>query len=85
MRKILLLCWAVLMPVQLAVAQSALQKRVSVNLNSVTINKLFDEVKKQAGVSFIYNSDEIRSLPHISLERRVWKNDPSERRSTWMS
>ena len=44
LRKILLLCWAVLMPVQLAVAQSALQKRVSVNLNSVTINKLFDEV-----------------------------------------
>ena len=57
LRKILLLCWAVLMPVQLAVAQSALQKRVSVNLNSVTINKLFDEVKKQAGVSFIYNND----------------------------
>ena len=67
MRKILLLCWAVLMPVQLAVAQSALQKRVSVNLNSVTINKLFDEVKKQAGVSFIYNSDEIRSLPRITV------------------
>ena len=67
LRKILLLCWAVLMPVQLAVAQSALQKRVSVNLNSVTINKLFDEVKKQAGVSFIYNSDEIRSLPRITV------------------
>ena len=67
LRKILLLCWAVLMPVQLAVAQSVLQKRVSVNLNSVTINKLFDEVKKQAGVSFIYNSDEIRSLPRITV------------------
>lgn len=42
-------------------------KRLSLDLKSATLREFFDAVKKQTGLSFIYNSDQSKSMPRITI------------------
>lgn len=42
-------------------------KKLSLDLRSATLREFFDAVKKQTGLSFIYNSDQSRSMPRITI------------------
>lgn len=43
------------------------EKRLSLDLKSVTLREFFDAVKKQTGLSFIYYSDQNRAVPRITI------------------
>ena len=48
-------------------AQQAIDKRVSVNLHSVKVTQLFNELNKQTGINLAYNADEVGKLPLITV------------------
>ena len=67
---LLSLCLLLLMPVvsvQTAWAQSSVDKKVTMNLHSVSITEFFDRMNQQTGLNFIYNSDNIKGLPNVSV------------------
>ena len=56
------------MPVA-ASAQGRLDKKVTINLNYVSAKEFFDELNKQTGLNFIYNSDQLKLLPAITVHQ----------------
>lgn len=49
-------------------AQNLASKPVTMNLKSVTVKEFFDEVKKQTGLSFMYNADLAKSWPKVTVK-----------------
>jgi len=69
-RTIMLVCltlWISIPGTHAVAAQTVDEMRVTVNLNSVTIKEFFDVVKKQTGLNFIYNSDQAKGMPRITV------------------
>lgn len=60
---ILLICS--LMQVQAAV--SARQSRISMELKNVTLEKVFQELERQSGYSFLYNHREVETRRNVSV------------------
>lgn len=52
-----------------AAAQSVLDKRVSVDKRNATVTEILNEVNRQSGISFVYNSDDLKALPCITIAR----------------
>lgn len=48
-------------------AQEKLNKKVSVNVKQATVESVLSSVKKQTGLSFVYNAEQAKSWPKISL------------------
>ena len=42
--------------------------KVSLDLKEATVKEFFDIVKKQTGLNFLYNSEEIRNMPPITIQ-----------------
>lgn len=55
---------------QVTWAQSALGKRISISVQQASVKEIFDEVNKQTGLNFIYNSDSMKKVPHITLNEK---------------
>lgn len=55
-------------PVMAAAAQSAGAMKVSLNLNSVTVKEFFDVLRQQTGLNFIYDSNEAKTMPRITVQ-----------------
>lgn len=70
-RTIMLVCLALWISIPgthaVAAQQTVDEMRVTVNLNSVTIKEFFDVVKRQTGLNFIYNSDQAKGMPRITV------------------
>ena len=43
------------------------QKNVTFNLKSVPVKTLFDQIQRQTGYSFVYSTDDLKSLPPVSV------------------
>ncbi|MCR5313745.1 MAG: SusC/RagA family TonB-linked outer membrane protein, partial [Bacteroidaceae bacterium] len=43
------------------------QKNVTFNLQSVPIKTLFDQIQRQTGYSFVYSTEDLKSLPPVSV------------------
>lgn len=50
-----------------ASAQSAENKPVTLDMNGVTVKQFFAEVKKQTGLSFIYDAETSKNWPKVSI------------------
>jgi TonB-linked SusC/RagA family outer membrane protein len=48
-------------------AQDVMEKSINVHMNATTIKDFFDEMNRQTGLNFIYNADQIKSLPKINV------------------
>ena len=55
---------------QLASAQALDKTRITVVMDNVTVEQFLDEVERQTKIEFIYNADEVKNLPHISVNER---------------
>ncbi|MDR0765776.1 MAG: SusC/RagA family TonB-linked outer membrane protein [Odoribacteraceae bacterium] len=53
---------------QLHAIPARTQQRVTITVEEVTIEKFIKEVERQAGCVVIYNNDQLRDLPHLSLQ-----------------
>ena len=53
--------------VQVQAAVSARQSKVSVELNNVTLEKVFQELERQTGYSFLYNHREVVTWKNVSI------------------
>ena len=42
-------------------------KKVTLNLESVTVKDFFDALRQQTGLSFVYNTEQTKSLKPMSL------------------
>lgn len=56
-----------LFPVLMFAAPHQSGKRVTLNLESVTVKEFFDALRKQTGLSFVYNTDQTKSLKPITI------------------
>ena len=56
--------------VQFMYAQSLDKTRVTVVMDNITIEQFLDEVERQTKIEFIYNADEVRNLPRISVNEK---------------
>lgn len=54
----------------LAKAQDVMDKSINVQMKAATIKDFFDEMNRQTGLSFIYNADQIKSLPRINVNEQ---------------
>lgn len=64
--KMLLLLILACLPYGLS-AQEAADKPVTLQMNSVTVKQFFAEVKKQTGLSFIYDAETAKAWPKVSI------------------
>ena len=53
--------------VQVQAAVSARQSKVSVELKNVTLEKVFQELERQTGYSFLYNHREVVTWKNVSI------------------
>lgn len=67
---LVLLTAALLMVCQAGWAQQAIDKKVSLNMHSVKVTQLFNELNKQTGINLAYNADEVGQLPLITVVQR---------------
>lgn len=51
-----------------SVAMAQKSNSVTLNLKSVPIKTLFDQIQRQTGISFVYSSDDIKSMPLVSVQ-----------------
>lgn len=56
--------------VQQTYAQRARNENVTLDLNNVTIDQLFTQIKRQTGYSFIISSDLARTLPRVNVQAK---------------
>lgn len=63
---LLLIC--VVLPTTNVSAQNASQKRVTLNLEAVPVKRLFDEIRKQTGLNFVYNTEQTNTLKPITIK-----------------
>ncbi len=65
----LLLLWVIMLSVLplSTFAQEKLNKKVSVNVKQASVESVLSSVKKQTGLSFVYNAELAKSWPKISL------------------
>lgn len=65
----LLLLWVIMLSVLplSTFAQEKLNKKVSVNVKQASVESVLSSVKKQTGLSFVYNAEQAKSWPKISL------------------
>lgn len=56
--------------VQFMYAQSLDKTRVTVVMDNITIEQFLDEVERQTKIEFIYNADEVKNLPRISVNEK---------------
>lgn len=67
-RKILIfLLMGVLFPC-LTWAQDAKSKKVSLRMKEATVKEFFEALHKQTGLNFVYNNEQVKSLPNITVE-----------------
>ena len=66
----LLLLWVIMLSVLplSTFAQEKLNKRVSVNVKQASVESVLSSVKKQTGLSFVYNAEQAKSWPKIDLK-----------------
>lgn len=72
----------------LHVSASSLGQRISLSENNVSMSKLFREIKKQSGYSFLYDAGVIDAFPNVNVEitdanietvlKELFKNKPLE-------
>lgn len=55
-------------PVMAVAAQTTGSMKVSLNLKSVTVKEFFDVLRQQTGLNFIYDSNEVKTMPRISVQ-----------------
>lgn len=67
---IVLLSLCIIFPVASIMAQEVNEKRVSLDLKAVQIKRLFDEIRKQTGLNFVYNTEQTNSLKPITIKVR---------------
>ena len=48
-------------------AQTLDNTRITVNMKDVTVKQFLDEVKRQTKIQFLYNADELKSLPRVTV------------------
>ncbi|MCI6550955.1 MAG: SusC/RagA family TonB-linked outer membrane protein [Prevotella sp.] len=48
-------------------AQTLDNTRITVNMKNVTVKQFLDEVKRQTKIQFLYNADELKSLPRVTV------------------
>ena len=53
--------------VQVQAAVSARQAKVSIELKNVTLEKVFQELERQTGYSFLYNHREVVTWKNVSI------------------
>jgi len=46
------------------------QKTVTFNLQSVPVKTLFDQIQRQTGYSFVYSTEDLKSLPPVSVNAK---------------
>lgn len=56
--------------VQFMYAQSLDKTRVTVVMDNITIEQFLDEVERQTKIEFVYNADEVKNLPRISVNEK---------------
>lgn len=49
-------------------AQTTSSMKVSLDLKSVTVKEFFDVIRQQTGLSFIYDSNEAKTMPRITIQ-----------------
>ncbi|MBQ9223367.1 MAG: SusC/RagA family TonB-linked outer membrane protein [Prevotella sp.] len=64
---ITLMIIALMMMCQVGWAQQAIDKTVNLNMRAVKVTQLFNELNKQTGINLVYNTDEVGSLPLITV------------------
>jgi TonB-linked SusC/RagA family outer membrane protein len=66
----LLLLWVIMLSVLPlgSFAQEKLNKKVSVNVKQASVESVLSSVKKQTGLSFVYNAEQAKSWPKIDLK-----------------
>ncbi len=64
--KILVLFLVILLP-QMKVFGQDSGKKISLNLTNASIKELFDEIQKQTDFSFVYNSQDTKEMPPITI------------------
>nr|MCR5679429.1 TonB-dependent receptor plug domain-containing protein [Prevotella sp.] len=65
-KRLLLLVWMAL--VSLTVSAQSSSKRVTLDMQNVTVKDFFAEVKKQTGLNFMYDANEARQWPKVSIK-----------------
>ena len=53
---------------QMLLAQDLDKSRITVNMENVTVKQFFDEVERQTKIEFLYNADELKNLPRITVK-----------------
>ena len=48
-------------------AQTLDNTRITVNMKDVTVKQFLDEVKRQTKIQFLYNADELKGLPRVTV------------------
>ena len=61
----------------LAIPQSG--KKVTLNLESVTVKEFFDALRQQTGLSFVYNTEQTKTLKPITIHVK----DDTTYRTQW--
>ena len=56
--------------IQMNASDTTTQRRVNLNLSSVSVKQLFKEIEEQTGLGFIYNLNEIKKIQSISIEAK---------------
>ena len=66
-RIIMFLCFISLLLTPVLATSQSTAMRVSLNLKSATVKEFFDAVKVQTGLNFIYNTEQVKNMPHITV------------------
>lgn len=64
-RRLLAVVVSLLMMATMASAQKS--KTVTLDLNSVPVRTMFDQIQRQTGISFVYSSDDIKSMRPVTV------------------
>ncbi|MCX6299314.1 MAG: STN domain-containing protein, partial [Bacteroidetes bacterium] len=57
----------VFLAICLQVSARGYSQKITLNMQNVTIDKVFQEIKKQSGFLFLYNNDELKKIGNISV------------------
>ncbi|MBQ3827704.1 MAG: carboxypeptidase-like regulatory domain-containing protein, partial [Prevotella sp.] len=57
-----------LLTAQVLPAQTLDKARVTVDMENVTVKQFLDEIERQTGIEFLYNADEVKNLPRITVK-----------------
>lgn len=54
----------------LSISSSFAQKTVTFDLKSVPVKTLFDQIQRQTGYSFVYSTEDLKSMPPVSVSAK---------------